>query len=420
MEKMNSNRIKELRLKQKKTQKDVANFLGITEQALSFYERGKREPKLEMWQKLADYFDVPIPYLQGLGVSRDVVIQDLVNEMIFNKENRVDPNFVETEHTYNLRNDLCSLLEEKTDKQDINYIKKNCDYIDLDYFKEQSANLFEVISDYSDKKTLTYLISKHVPIVNDYAFLATLNRNDADFYYASLDKEIISDIYKKHQKEAYSNNRIKELRLEKGLSQRKLAEETGISQQSLSFYEKGDRNPKIETWQRLADYFGVSVSYLQGLSKYKSFSKEDIFEYLLKNNDRIIEILGGPKNAKKLLLAENSMPFIDASELTNKSHERDIEKLVLIKKAMTFFDNIDDPIKSYAKDNFDTLLEKNGENDFPSYLLSIYLDLLISLAVYLVKNEIDNKKDPLLTSISELIDKFYEREVGKKFSDYYS
>lgn len=215
-------------------------------------------------------------------------------------------------------------------------------------------------------------------------------------------------------------NRIKQLRLERGLSQRKLAEETGISQQSLSFYEKGDRKPKIETWQRLADYFGVSVSYLQGLSKYKSFSKEDIFEYLLKNNDRIIEILGGPKNAKKLLLAENSMPFIDASELTNKSHERDIEKLVLIKKAMTFFDNIDDPIKSYAKDNFDTLLEKNGENDFPSYLLSIYLDLLISLAVYLVKNEIDNKKDPLLTSISELIDKFYEREVGKKFSDYYS
>lgn len=215
-------------------------------------------------------------------------------------------------------------------------------------------------------------------------------------------------------------NRLKELRKDRKLTLQQVSKETGVSVASLSSYENGNRNPKIETWQRLADYFGVSVSYLQGLSKYKSFSKEDIFEYLLKNNDRIIEILGGPKNAKKLLLAENSMPFIDASELTNKSHERDIEKLVLIKKAMTFFDNIDDPIKSYAKDNFDTLLEKNGENDFPSYLLSIYLDLLISLAVYLVKNEIDNKKDPLLTSISELIDKFYEREVGKKFSDYYS
>lgn len=69
------------------------------------------------------------------------------------------------------------------------------------------------------------------------------------------------------------SNRIKELRLEKGLSQRKIAEETGISQQSLSFYEKGDRNPKIETWQKLADYFGVSVSYLQGVSDIKNLNK---------------------------------------------------------------------------------------------------------------------------------------------------
>lgn len=69
------------------------------------------------------------------------------------------------------------------------------------------------------------------------------------------------------------SNRIKELRLEKGLSQRKLSEETGISQQSLSFYEKGDRKPKIETWQKLADYFDVSVGYLQGISDIKNLNK---------------------------------------------------------------------------------------------------------------------------------------------------
>jgi len=66
------------------------------------------------------------------------------------------------------------------------------------------------------------------------------------------------------------SNRIKELRLEKGLSQRKLAEETGISQQSLSFYEKGDRNPKIETWQKLADYFNVSIGYVQGTTRIRN------------------------------------------------------------------------------------------------------------------------------------------------------
>ena len=60
-------------------------------------------------------------------------------------------------------------------------------------------------------------------------------------------------------------NRIRELRTEKNISQAQLASDTGISQQSLSFYEKGSRKPKIEAWQKLADYFGVSVGYLQGI-----------------------------------------------------------------------------------------------------------------------------------------------------------
>lgn len=221
------------------------------------------------------------------------------------------------------------------------------------------------------------------------------------------------------------SNRLRELREEKGLTLKELVDDLRkvdlkISSDTLAKYERGEREPKLERWQRLANYFGVSVSYLQGISEYKSFSNEDIIENILKTNDNLVKILGGQKSVKQMLLDKDSMRFIHASELNNEIHERDIKKLGLIKKSMAFFDNIDDPVKSYAKDNFDTLLEKNGENNFPSYLLSSYLDLLISLAVYLTKNEIDNKRDPLLTSISELIDKFYEREVGKKFSDHHA
>lgn len=60
------NRIKELRVEKHKTQKEIAEFLNITEQALSYYERGLREPKLKTWQALANYFDVPVSYLTGL------------------------------------------------------------------------------------------------------------------------------------------------------------------------------------------------------------------------------------------------------------------------------------------------------------------------------------------------------------------
>lgn len=61
-------------------------------------------------------------------------------------------------------------------------------------------------------------------------------------------------------------NRIKEIRQEKKLSQKDLAKKLNISQQAISLYEKGDREPKIETWNKLAMFFQVPTSYLMGLS----------------------------------------------------------------------------------------------------------------------------------------------------------
>ena len=62
---MMKNRIKELRQKNHLTLKEVSQKVGMANNTLSRYETGKREPKLETWQKLADYFNVSVPYLQG-------------------------------------------------------------------------------------------------------------------------------------------------------------------------------------------------------------------------------------------------------------------------------------------------------------------------------------------------------------------
>ena len=59
-------------------------------------------------------------------------------------------------------------------------------------------------------------------------------------------------------------NRIKELRNKQRLSQTELAEKTGISQPLISRCEKGFENSKKQTWQTLANFFNVSVPYLQG------------------------------------------------------------------------------------------------------------------------------------------------------------
>ncbi len=60
------NRIKELREKRNLTLDDVQIQTGINRGTFSNYENGTTEPKLNTWQKLADYFNVSVPYLQGL------------------------------------------------------------------------------------------------------------------------------------------------------------------------------------------------------------------------------------------------------------------------------------------------------------------------------------------------------------------
>lgn len=59
-------------------------------------------------------------------------------------------------------------------------------------------------------------------------------------------------------------NRIKELRQAKGLSLRDMSEKINMSYITISQYERGKREPKLETWQKLADFFRVLVPYLQG------------------------------------------------------------------------------------------------------------------------------------------------------------
>ena len=58
--------------------------------------------------------------------------------------------------------------------------------------------------------------------------------------------------------------RFKDLRIEKGLSQRKLGEILGFCNQTISFWETGSREPDLDALVKIANYFEVSVDYLLG------------------------------------------------------------------------------------------------------------------------------------------------------------
>jgi len=59
--------------------------------------------------------------------------------------------------------------------------------------------------------------------------------------------------------------RLKSLRKSKdGLSQAKLADELGVTQQAVGRWEKGLNMPDNAILVKLADYFHVTIDYLQG------------------------------------------------------------------------------------------------------------------------------------------------------------
>lgn len=71
------NRIKELRQENKFSQIELANKVHASNQAISAYESGTREPKEPMWQALADFFNVSVDYLKGYGYSKDYIYKQL-------------------------------------------------------------------------------------------------------------------------------------------------------------------------------------------------------------------------------------------------------------------------------------------------------------------------------------------------------
>ena len=100
-------------------------------------------------------------------------------------------------------------------------------------------------------------------------------------------------------------NRLKELRQRKNLTFKELSkklQEDGIriSSDSLAKYERGDREPKIDKWQALANFFNVTVPYLQGIDDKPNtgYSKDYIYKqlddaYKEKWKDPTGQIMGG-------------------------------------------------------------------------------------------------------------------------------
>ena len=59
-------RLREVRENHRKTQRDLAQYLGISDVAYGAWERGDNEPSIEKLVKLCQFFDVTADWLIGM------------------------------------------------------------------------------------------------------------------------------------------------------------------------------------------------------------------------------------------------------------------------------------------------------------------------------------------------------------------
>ena len=195
------NRIKELRQKNSLTLEKIGEKVGIAKNTLSRYESGKREPKLEVWQKLADFFKVSVPYLQGFETQVPNRLRELRRSHGLTLKDTVEK--VKEQEALIITADALAKYERGDREPKLEILQKLADFFDVS-----------------------------VPYIQGF--------------------------------DEHRPNRIKKLRQLKRVSQGNLAKVTGLTNQAISQYENGKRNPNEKVWQQLADYFDVSVPYIKG------------------------------------------------------------------------------------------------------------------------------------------------------------
>lgn len=122
----------------------------------------------------------------------------------------------------------------------------------------------------------------------------------SDYFHVTIDYLLGNSNIRNFETNLYNqktlSSRLKELRTEKGVSQQTIADYLGITRQSYSNYELGNREADYATLTKLAKYFETTVDYLIGNSNLKSP------QIISSTDDDLIVLMsrGGDKKVIKL------------------------------------------------------------------------------------------------------------------------
>ncbi|PLA80805.1 hypothetical protein CYR81_07020 [Enterococcus faecalis] len=137
-------------------------------------------------------------------------------------------------------------------------------------------------------------------------------------------------------------NRLRQLREQNHLSLSKLGEKLGMSAAVLGNYERGDREPKVDIWKKIANFFDVDTAYLMGLtdsprSEQNTIDKKTFLahwdlgfnSYYRESIEEFIELSKSNDTLKRLMMNINI--------ISKKAKKEEIESFLLLLDSISKF-----------------------------------------------------------------------------------
>lgn len=194
------------------------------------------------------------------------------------------------------------------------------------------------------------------------------------------------------------------LRKERGLSQKQVAADLGISQALLSHYEKGIRECGLDFLVKAADYFEVSCDYLLGRTvqrRLASVSADDLPE-----SDEIRHLKGNMINQinKKLLMNTTTVIFDLLAQIGNKRLTNAVSNYLMSAEYQIFR-----TIYSAQEQNSQTMfsIDRNRYKNLNSASMLIDLEIIDML---IERNELSLSLSP------DVISTYFDKGASSLFS----
>lgn len=163
-------------------------------------------------------------------------------------------------------------------------------------------------------------------------------------------------------------NRLRQVRKSKRLTIKEVADETGFSETRLHQYETEKREPKKETWIKLADYYNVPVAYLMGLpdglvqhiNKTQSMTFEELHEAIIQwaEDRKIIS----PKNVSKQFMKVTE-ELGELAEGINKDNQGQIKDSLgdILVTLIILSKDLDVDLLDCLKGAYDVIKDRTGK-----------------------------------------------------------